>query len=463
MKRILKRWRAPIIGAVVTVTTIGALAGVASAADRNAASGLKPAKSITVWAPNAPTYNWMDSLVSGFTAATGIKVNYQAIAENAIVTKLTAAQEVHSNSFDLFWGSESANSQYLEYHAIAPISQWLKDPTYTPASYDLSGLPASEFAGCTFDGKIYCIPMNTDTGPVLYYNTAMFKAAGLTPPTNWAQIETDANRLTALNGPSWCMRGAETSPNGYPVLLMLPYFLPYSRANLGEYLSPKGAPLFDTPGALTWAKEYAVLMQRDAPPGVSAYFYTDCLSAFQNGKIAMWWDTSQIAPQLYLQSFDPKEYQNIGIDEIPCPSFNETCLTSLPTPVYVNANVSPSRQLAAYMFAEWASSPANQIKALDYSKQLTVATRPATFQYALGHYRSYGIPTDFIQAAEYVPSHIEPNWIPVTAAFNPIQATLFVTLSELITASITPAQACSSLQTQMTATLKQYGLDGGSS
>ena len=70
----------------------------------------------------------MDSLVSGFTAATGIKVNYQAIAENAIVTKLTAAQEVHSNSFDLFWGSESANSQYLEYHAIAPIGQWLKDP-----------------------------------------------------------------------------------------------------------------------------------------------------------------------------------------------------------------------------------------------------------------------------------------------------------------------------------------------
>jgi ABC-type glycerol-3-phosphate transport system substrate-binding protein len=168
-----------------------------------------------------------------------------------------------------------------------------------------------------------------------------------------------------------------------------------------------------------------------------------------------------MGPLLRRRSDDPKEYKNAGIDEIPCPSWNETCLTSLPTPVYVNANVNKSEQLAAYLFAEWASSPQNQIQALNSSKQLTVATRPATFAYALKHYKSYGIPSDFIAAAQYVPAHIEPNWIPVTAAFNPIQSTLFVILSDLIVGSVTPEQACQQLQSQVTQTLKQYGLDGG--
>jgi hypothetical protein len=45
--------------------------------------------------------------------------------------------------------------------------------------------------------------------------------------------------------------------------------------------------------------------------------------------------TWKIAPQFYLQSDDPKMSMKKGADELPCPSRNQTCLTSLLGPVYV--------------------------------------------------------------------------------------------------------------------------------
>ena len=70
----------------------------------------------------------------------------------------------------------------------------------------------------------------------------MFKAAGLTAPTTWAQVLTDANKLTTKSVSGICIRGAVSAPNGYPVLLMLPYFLPYAANYKGEYLNANWKP-----------------------------------------------------------------------------------------------------------------------------------------------------------------------------------------------------------------------------
>ena len=68
------------------------------------------------------------------------------------------------------------------------------------------------------------------------------------------------------------------------------------------------------------------------------------------------------------------------------------------------------------------------------------------------------MPTQYLAAIEYASAHIEPNAIPVSAAFAVIQNTLFVTLSQLIAAQITPQQALTQLQSQMTSTLKTFHL-----
>jgi multiple sugar transport system substrate-binding protein len=435
--------------------------GVAGASNAGLKSfaGVTPATSITLWTDNTPDESWQQPLIPQFTKATGIKVTYDAFPQDVMQNKIQAAQEVKSSDFAMYEEPESLTPDYVALHGVEPIGSFIKNSKLTPASYDLSGMPSGAVAQCTVAGKQYCFPTDTDPGPELFYNTAMFKAAGLTPPKTWAQVLTDANKLTTKSVAGICIRGSEASPNGYPVLLMLPYFLPWAANYKGEYLNANWKPLFDTPQALTWANEYATLMQKDTPPGVSSFSFAQCTQAFTSGQAAMFWDDSTLANTMYTKSLDPKEYKNFGIDEIPCPSWNQSCLLEAPWGMFVNANANPSQQLAAYMLIEWLTSPKTQIEALNSSKDPAVASRPATTTYAIKQGAAkYGVPASLLSAIGYASGHVEPNAIPSTPAFSVIQNVLFVTLSQLIAAQITPQKALSQLQSQMTSSLKTFHL-----
>jgi multiple sugar transport system substrate-binding protein len=459
-----RSFRAAVSVSTATVALCGMTLGFAGVAGAQSTgpkpvNGVTPASSITMWTAAAPDEAWQQATLAGFTKQTGIKVTYDAFPEAVMQNKVQAAQEVKSGDFDMYEEPESLTSDYVALHGVAPINSYIKNKTLTPASYNFAGLPAGSYAQCTLGKTQYCFPVDTDPGPEMFYNIGMFKAAGLTPPTNWAQVLTDANKLTTKSVSGICIRGSESAPNGYPVLLMLPYFLPYAANYKGEYLNANWKPLFDTPQALTWANEYATLMQKDNPPGVSSYSYPQCTQAFNSGQTAMFWDDSTLANTMFEKSLDPKEYANTGIDEIPCPSFNQSCLLSAPWGMYVNNNVSKSHQLAAYELMEYLTSPKVQIEGLNASKNPTVGSRPATIAYAIKQGAAkYGVPQQYLSAIEYAAAHIEPNAIPVSAAFAPIQNVLFVTLSQLIAAQITPQQALSQLQSQMTTTLKTFHL-----
>jgi multiple sugar transport system substrate-binding protein len=447
-----------------TVALCGLTLGYASVASASSTGpapvgGVTPASSITMWTAAAPDEAPQQPVLAAFTKETGIKVTYDAFPESVMQNKIQAAQEVKSSDFDVYEEPESLTSDYVALHGVAPINSYIKNTTLTPASYDFAGLPTGSYAQCTLGTTQYCFPVDTDPGPEMFYNIGMFKAAGLTPPTTWAQVLTDANKLTTKSVSGICIRGAVSAPNGYPVLLMLPYFLPYAANYKGEYLNANWKPLFDTPQALTWANEYATLMQKDDPPGVSSYSYPQCTQAFNSGQTAMFWDDSTLANTMFEKSMDPKEYANTGIDEIPCPAWNQSCLLSAPWGMYINNNVSKPRQLAAYELMEYLTSPKVQIQMLNQSKDPTVGSRPATIAYAIKQGAAkYGVPTQYLAAIEYASAHIEPNAIPVSAAFAVIQNSLFVTLSQLIAAQITPQQALTQLQSQMTSTLKTFHL-----
>jgi multiple sugar transport system substrate-binding protein len=52
----------------------------------------------------------------------------------------------------------------------------------------------------TYEGKLYAVPFSAEAS-VLVYNTELFKKAGLDPerpPANFAEIEQDAQKITAL-------------------------------------------------------------------------------------------------------------------------------------------------------------------------------------------------------------------------------------------------------------------------
>ena len=166
-----------------------------------------------------------------------------------------------------------------------------------------------------------------------------------------------------------------------------------------------------------------------------------------------WWDDSSNAPTLYEPSQDPQETANTGIDEIPRPTWNHTCLLPAPWGMYINPNVSISEQLAGYKFLKYMTSPQEQIRGGEYREEHAVATRPAPLNYVIAHASKFQTPIEYLKAIQHSSQHIEPNAIPVTAAFVPIQDSLFIILSELINAQVTPQQTLQKLQSHMVATL----------
>jgi ABC-type glycerol-3-phosphate transport system substrate-binding protein len=443
------------VAALAAVSLVLVACGNSGSGSGSTSAAGAAASSITVWTAIGPDYDWQKAQLAAFTRQTGIKVNYQGYPETSFTDKLTTAQQAKSSAFSIFESPQSSTSQYNAYHGIQSLSAFLKS---APATYLRAGIPAGETGQCTLNGTTYCLPVQLDGGPQMFYNKAMFAAAHITtPPSSWSQVVADAAKLTTSAHAGICMRGSEAAPNGYPVLLMLPYYLPYSTANKGEYLSPAWKPLFSTPQAVTWAKDYSTLMTKYAPKGVGAYDYTDCVHAFQTGKVAMFWDDASLGAELW----DPAQAataKDAGFAEIPCPPSNQTCLLSAPWGMYINPNVPAAEQRAAWKYLEFMTSPATQLAALKQSKNPDVATRPATLTYAIAHSGSFGIPADYLTSLRYGIQHIEDNAIPVTAAFSAVQSQLFVILSEMIGGQLSPAAAASQLQSQMTSTLHRFNL-----
>jgi hypothetical protein len=106
-------------------------------------------------------------------------------------------------------------------------------------------------------------------------------------------------------------------------------------------------------------------------------------------------------------SQDPQEAANTGIDEIPCPTWNQTCLLPAPWGMYINPNVSISEQLAGYKFLKYMTSPQEQIRAVNTVKNMTVATRPATLNYVIAHASKFQTPIEYLKAIQYSSQHIE--------------------------------------------------------
>jgi sn-glycerol 3-phosphate transport system substrate-binding protein len=106
-------------------------------------------------------------------------------------------------------------------------------------------------ANATVDGKLYAIPFQNST-PLLYYNVAAFKEAGLDPakpPATWAELIDDAKKLTKRTGDK-VERWGFMLPGSYDYLGWLTSALTMS--NGGYYFNPTygGEVYYDSPSTL---------------------------------------------------------------------------------------------------------------------------------------------------------------------------------------------------------------------
>ncbi len=88
--------------------------------------------------------------------------------------------------------------QFAASGALLPLDSLMKASTVDTLSSFLPGLLLSG----RYNGRQYGVPFNRSV-PVMYYNTALFKAAGISgAPRTWTELATDATKLTHGSGSS---------------------------------------------------------------------------------------------------------------------------------------------------------------------------------------------------------------------------------------------------------------------
>ncbi len=173
-----------------TSTTTSAPVSGTSAAPGNATSG-----SIVWSASPITTTKYGDTrtvLINAFEKLyPNIHVTLVSAPTNTDTNRATLATEISGGSStpDVFMGDVIWPAQFGEHQLAVPLSDYL------PASYWAKFAPGL-VSGATYDGKVYGSPLFEDQG-FLYYRKDLLAKEGMSPPTTWEQLESDAKTLVS--------------------------------------------------------------------------------------------------------------------------------------------------------------------------------------------------------------------------------------------------------------------------
>ena len=288
-----------------------ALLAAACGGGTGTASNTSP-KTLTYWASDqgssiADDQKVLAPVLAEFQQETGIKVSLEVIGWSNLLNRVLAAASSGQGPDVLNIGNTwSASLQATG--AFLPItgsvmSQLGDTGRFLPGALAATGASGKPPVGVPLYSLAYG----------LYYNRAMFAAAGIaSPPATWEQVVADGQRLT--HGSQWglTVEGGSTPENAHHAFI-------FSEQQGGSFFTASGSPTFDTPQNIAGIQEYIDFLGSDkiADPSDAEYSNgTEALQDFANGKAAMllWQDAGAS-----LSNYGMSESQ-YGVVPVPFPS-----------------------------------------------------------------------------------------------------------------------------------------------
>lgn len=238
-----------------------------------------------------------------FTDLTGIQVSSEQTPEQQQRQKAVIELNSGSPSFDVIHISYHVQKrQFEKANWLADISAFMKNPELTDPS-----LTESDFsqAGLLYaknpQGQMLSLPFSVDYWMV-YWNRDLFAKKGLSYPQTFDEMVKVAEALTDPKEGTYGFVARGLKNANVPVWTS--FLLGYG----GEPVDANGNLMTDTPEAIEAARLYQRLLTKSAPQGVSGFNWSECQSAFLQGKIGMWLDGVGFAPPLE----DPDKSRVVG-------------------------------------------------------------------------------------------------------------------------------------------------------
>ena len=264
--------RKSVFVAAAAAAAIGlVLSGCSPASSSNSSSGVVK---LTYWSGftggDSATYK---ATVDAFNKShPKIKVDFVLSPWDTIAQKLPTA--IASGS-----GPDIATPDYN----VATIQQYVANGLALPldsvvgdgkGQVEASAIPKDLLDSFTIKGKIYAMPASFTT-LMLYYNTKLLDAAGITPPTTMKELQDDAVKLTGNGTFGIALADNNTIPM-WPVLIW---------ADGGDIINAKGCSALGSSKTIESVNTWSTLVRdkKITQPGLSGQ---DADNLFAGGKAA---------------------------------------------------------------------------------------------------------------------------------------------------------------------------------
>jgi len=439
--RVARGWL--LAGVAVVVGSLSA-AGCSSSSTTSAPAASAPAATgsatsgTIVWSASPiTTTKYGDTrtiLINAFEKAyPNIHVTLVSAPTNTDTNRATLATEISGGSTtpDVFMGDVIWPAQFGAHQLAVPLSDYL------PASY-WAQFATGLVAGATYNGKVYGSPLFEDQG-FLYYRKDLLAKEGLSPPTTWEQLESEAKTLVSKGLVKYGFVWQGASYEGLT-------------CNFMEYLASAGGTAtnsnytqatLDSPQAVKAVTFMRSLITSGVTPAaVTTFQEAQAMSAFAGGDAAFLrnWDYA------YSDANTPSTSSVVGkVGVEPMPAF-----AGQPTPGYSNIGgwnlyINPhSKNIAADLtFIKFMASPTAQTLLATEASEIptTTVVRNSPTVIALNPVLA------IVGKTKLVPRPAgTPNYPALSTA-------IYTNVNAALAGSVSPSAAMSAAQSQATTAL----------
>ena len=249
-------------------------------------------QTINVLMVNNPQMVDLQSLTeANFTAQTGIKVNYTVLPENDMRNKAALEFKNQAGQYDVTSLSNFEIPIYAKNDWLTPLSDYSKnDP-----SFDQADIFPALTTSLSSDDTLYGEPFYGESS-FLMYRKDVFDAKGLTMPPNptWDQVADLAAKTDGAQPgmKGICLRGQPGwGQMGAPLTTMVNTFG-------GTWFDADWNAQVNAQPFKDAANFYVDLVKTHGEVGASTAGFTECLSAMEQSKVAMWYDATSAAGSL---------------------------------------------------------------------------------------------------------------------------------------------------------------------
>lgn len=275
---VLTRTRVALAG---TAAVALMLAGCTPASDDG--GGEDVVLTYSIW--DAPQEEATQAIIDAFeTSNPGIEVELSVIPWAEYWTKLQTTA-TSGSAPDIFWMNTPSLPKYANGGVLLPLSERIEAD-----GFDLSAFAPAPVASATFDGEVYGIPKDVDA-LALWYNTAIFEAAGVAVPTDdwtWDDLVAAATQLTDAGAGVYGIPALNTN--------QLSYYNTIPQSG-GFVINDEGTESgYDDPATIAGIQAWVDLIELGVSPTLQQMTDTDPTQMFQSGKLAMTFAGSWMIP-----------------------------------------------------------------------------------------------------------------------------------------------------------------------